>query len=160
MSFEREVEKEINPRTKFPMYCTNFDNLRATILAPTRRSVTNEEQVPFSKVLPGPFVAIGVPSYEEIKKDLESKWPLLYKSIGLGNPSESMYMKELLINYDLSINQELAMLRKFTRGCPLAWKEAKDQEIILKDHGRQIKDRKNETLRTKKKHGLTQIKKS
>ena len=37
MSFEKEVDKEVNPRQKFPIYCTSFDGLKATILAPTRR---------------------------------------------------------------------------------------------------------------------------
>jgi hypothetical protein len=104
MSFEKEVEKEVNPRQKFPIYCTNFDGIRATILAPTRRF--NYEQVPFVKVLPGPFVSINVPTYDEIKKNLESLWPLIHKTMGLGNPSEVMHLKELLVNYDLNIDRE------------------------------------------------------
>lgn len=116
MSFEKEVEKEVKPRQKFPIYCTHFANLRATILAPTRRFKKNLDQVPFDKVLPGPFVAINVPTYEEIKKDLKSQWVLIYKVMGIGNPNAAMHLKELLVNYDLTIDQEKEILTKFTKG--------------------------------------------
>jgi len=54
---------------------------------------------------------------------MESRWPFIFKSIGIGNKLEKMNLRELLIDYDKSKELYEEMYRKFSRFCPLGEQE-------------------------------------